>query len=75
MEFLPEKEGQEAGMILFLSNQFYYKLVKRREKDGEYLCMEKRAEDFFQQVCRIPVTHEGIVYLAVRARRLSLTIL
>lgn len=46
MEFLPEKEGQEAGMILFLSNEFYYKFVKRREKDGEYLCLDKRAEDF-----------------------------
>lgn len=73
MEFLPGKEGEEAGLILFLSNEFYYKLVKRRERDGDYLCMEKRAEDFFQQVCRIPVIHDKILYLAVQAERLSYT--
>lgn len=71
MEFCPVQDGEEAGIAVFLSNEFYYKLVKRREGEEDFLCLEKRAEDFFQQVCRIPVDHEKELYLTIEAHRLS----
>lgn len=71
MEFMPEQDQEEAGIVVFLSNEFYYKLVKRREAGADYLCLDKRADDFMQQVCRIPLEHEKPLYVKIRAERLA----
>lgn len=71
MEFCPAEDGEEAGLIVFLSNEFYYKLVKRREGGENFLCLEKRAEDFFQQVYKVSVIQERTLYLTIEAHRLS----
>lgn len=71
MEFCPVQNGEEAGLVVFLSNEFYYKLVKRREDGEDFIYLEKRAEDFFQTVCRIPVEREKELYLTIEAHRLS----
>lgn len=73
MEFSPLQEGEEAGLVLFITNEFYYKMVKRRENGEDYLCVEKRADDFREQVCRIPVKADAPLYLEVQAQRLVYT--
>ena len=73
MEFLPEQDGEEAGIAVFLSNEFYYKIGKRRENGEDFLVLEKRAEDFYQQVCKISVEHEKPLYLGIQAERLRYT--
>ena len=41
-------------------------------QNGEdFIYLEKRAEDFFQTVCRIPVEREKELYLTIEAHRLS----
>ncbi|MDO4293455.1 MAG: hypothetical protein Q4C65_09560, partial [Eubacteriales bacterium] len=64
----PQREGDEAGLALVLSAQFQYRFVKKRTKQGDFLVVEKRAEDFFQTACRIPAP-EGPLCLQICAEK------
>ena len=46
--FEPEKAGDEAGMILYLQSDFHYRICKRRTDRGDFVTVEKKAEDFIQ---------------------------
>ncbi|WP_066195812.1 glycoside hydrolase family 43 protein [Gracilibacillus timonensis] len=38
----------EAGVVFYLSSNFYYSISKRKTKQGDYLIVERVAEDFKQ---------------------------
>ena len=67
LDFEPEQDGEEAGLVIFLSNEFYYKLVKRRELGQSFLFLEKRAEDMWQQAFKTPVEEKQRLYLSCLA--------
>lgn len=70
MDFHPSNDGEEAGIIIFLSNEFYYKLVKRKIENEYYLCLEKRAEHFYQAADHIKIKDETIS-LHIKADKLK----
>ena len=47
-EYHPTHENEEAGLIIFITGEFYYKVVKKKLNGREVLVLEKRADDFFQ---------------------------
>lgn len=53
--FLPQKMGDEAGIAVYLESGFHYRFGKKRTEQGEFLVLEKTAEDFQQTACRIAV--------------------
>jgi xylan 1,4-beta-xylosidase len=69
-EFSPVKENEEAGLIVFLSNEFYYKIVKRLIKGKMHLVLEKRADDFFQLAASVEVEDKPL-YIKVAADKLK----
>jgi alpha-N-arabinofuranosidase len=71
-EFSPAKENEEAGLVLFITNQFYYKLVKRKINGKMSLVLEKRADDFFQIAACMEI-EDGPVYIKVIADKLQYT--
>lgn len=50
--FVPKQDGDEAGVVVMLSSDFHVELFVRREGDGNYLMMQKKAEDMQQLVCK-----------------------
>lgn len=48
MHFSPKQDGDYAGMVVYLSNQHYYRVGIKREGEEKYLIVERFAEDFFQ---------------------------
>lgn len=66
--YKPLKDGDRAGVVLRLTSEFYYFIGKQREADGTYLVVEKRAEDFRQTACRIPLKG-GKLKLQIRMSR------
>lgn len=50
--FAPKQDGDEAGVVVMLSADFHVELFVRRESDGDYLMMQKKAEDMEQLVCK-----------------------
>ncbi|MDO4338698.1 MAG: glycoside hydrolase family 43 protein [Eubacteriales bacterium] len=63
--FWPDKTGDEAGIAVYLQSDFHYRFGRKKTEQGEFLVLEKIAEDFHQTACRIPVkpgrTHLKIV--------------
>lgn len=49
-DFKPEHVGDEAGLIVYLQSDFNYRLCKIKKADGNYIAVQKYAEDFFQTV-------------------------
>lgn len=66
LEFDPQHTNEEAGLIIFISNEFYYKVVKKVVDQRPYLYFEKRAEDFFQTVAKVELDNRQL-YLKVVA--------
>lgn len=64
-DFVPCEAGDEAGLAIVLSAQFYYRFVKKKTEEGICLVVEKNAEDLYQRACRIPVP-DGFLYLKIR---------
>lgn len=64
-DFIPFKEGDEAGLSIVLSSQFYYCFVKKMTEGAVFLVLEKHAEDLYQRACQIPVA-DGRLYLRIR---------
>lgn len=55
MNFAPCKDGDEAGMVLYLSDEFYYNICKKQENGKVYIITERRAADFVQIVSKIEI--------------------
>ncbi|MDO5398778.1 MAG: glycoside hydrolase family 43 protein [bacterium] len=46
LEFDTNEIGDEAGMVIYLSPDYHYRICKKREGGGDYISVEKTAEDF-----------------------------
>lgn len=66
MYFESVEEGDEAGILIYLSSDFYYRFGKKEISGKNYLVVEKRAEDFQQTAFQYPIK-EGSLQLIVRA--------
>lgn len=51
-DFLPRKNGDTAGMIVYLCEKFYYRICKKRENDKDYIIFERRIDDIFHMAYR-----------------------
>ena len=69
-EYQPVHENEEAGLVIFITGEFYYKVIKKKLNGRYILALEKRADDFFQIVTLIEVKNEKI-YIKVEADRLK----
>jgi len=69
-EYQPVHENEEAGLIVFITGTFYYKVVKKRLNGRDILTLEKRADDFFQVAATVEVTEETL-FIKVEADRLK----
>ena len=69
-EFTPENENEEAGLVIFISNEFYYKVVKKKMNGKDVLIFEKRADDFFETAACVEIQNRPI-FLKVIADRLK----
>ena len=69
LDFQPKNDNEEAGLAIFITNEFYYKLVKKKENGKDVLVLEKRADDFFQVATQVEVENRPI-FLKVWADRL-----
>lgn len=59
-QFQPEHMGDEAGIAIYLESGFHYRFGKKRTEQGDFLILEKTAEDFQQTACHIPVGSEKL---------------
>lgn len=50
MKFTPCMDGDETGMVLYLSDEFYYNICKKQEEGKVYIIVERHAADFLQIV-------------------------
>ncbi len=64
--FDPSEDGEEAGLLIYLSSEFYYRFAKKRVGGEDFLVVEKKAEDFEQTACRIKI-EEGRLRLVIEA--------
>lgn len=67
-DFEPCSPGDEAGIAMMVSSQFYYCFVKKKTEEGIFLILEKNAEDMKQEGCRIPVP-SGKLYFRVQGEK------
>lgn len=58
--------GDEAGIGILLSSDFHYTIGKRRRAEGDFIVVEKKAEDFYQVAYEEPI-EEGEICLNIRA--------
>ena len=65
-DFKPRREGDEAGLAVVLASDFHYRFGKKRTQEGNFLVVEKTAEDFRQTAFCAPAP-EGELRLCVRA--------
>lgn len=52
LRFAPRGDGEEAGFTTYISNEYFYKICKRRENGKDYILVQKQCDDFFQEVYR-----------------------
>ncbi len=57
--FLPERDGDEAGVAVMLSADFHVELAIRREQGKNYLLLQRIAEDINQIVYREELQYEA----------------
>ena len=69
-DFQPQNENEEAGIVIFITGEFYYKVVKKKLNGKNVLLLEKRADDFFQIAATVEVG-DGPLFLKVEANRLK----
>lgn len=53
--FEPQHIGDEAGIAVVLASDYNYIFMKRKTREGNYLVVEKRAEDFHEIAYCAPV--------------------
>lgn len=66
--FDPVSEGQKAGIIVFITGEFYYFLYKTLVNGTPSIVLEKRAGDFHQIVKSIPAPAGDAVLRIVASR-------
>lgn len=64
--FEPKEEEDEAGLMIYLSSDFYYRFGKKRVGNVNYLVLEKKAEDFQQTAFQLKIG-EGHLRLVMKA--------
>ncbi len=72
LSFTPSFDGEKAGLLVFITENFYYLLCKKLVRGVPSLVLEKRADDFFEIAACIPAP-EGPVVLRAVADRLKYT--
>ncbi len=60
------KNNDEAGVVLYLSNEFFYKICKKRKDGRDYIIVAKCAGDFGQIIYKA-VAGEGEITFKVEA--------
>lgn len=68
MYFEPQQDGDMAGMVVYLSHQFYYRMGIKREEGVNYILVEKVAEDFRQVAYRRELG-SGDIVLGIKAEK------
>ena len=64
LDFDPLQDGEEAGLIVFLTGEHYYKLTKLRRGGQNYLTVYKQAEDMAYEACAV-LCGQGTVTLCM----------
>lgn len=64
--FEPCQIGDEAGIAILLASNFYYSIAKRRTSKGDFLVVDKIAEDFHQEAYCQPIA-DGTLRLKIQA--------
>ena len=70
LEYQPHTENEEAGLIVFITGEFYFKVIKKKLNGRYVLALEKRADDFYQVAATVEVK-EGPLFIKVEADRLK----
>ena len=60
LQFSPVLDGDEAGILIYLSSEFYYRFSKKKIDEENYLVVEKKAEDFIQRSCMVKIKGERL---------------
>lgn len=64
--FCPESIGAEAGLMVYLQSDFNYRICRKRYPDGDYIAVEKYAEDYIQTLYK-EKSRSGIMNLKITA--------
>lgn len=65
-EFEPQNIGDESGLMVYLQSDYNYRICKKREADGDFIIVQKYAEDFVQMVYQSKA-REGKINVCVKA--------
>ena len=68
LRFWPEQAGDEAGLMIYLESKFHYRFCKKKLDKGDFLILEKTAEDFKQTICLVPMKN-GNIWLRIEFGR------
>ena len=72
LDFLPQRNGDEAGITIYISGRGYYSFSKKREHDQDYILISKN--DNGMEPIRKPLP-EGILTLQIRTSKTSYELL
>ncbi|MBC8079022.1 MAG: glycoside hydrolase family 43 protein [Gorillibacterium sp.] len=65
LEFHPQHEGEEAGLTVFMNEQFHYTLGVIRDQAGRVIVLSKQVGDLSHSI-RFPIKSEGNVRLELK---------
>ncbi|MFA9556776.1 glycoside hydrolase family 43 protein [Evansella sp. AB-rgal1] len=68
MEFTPEKENEEAGIVLLQSNEFHFRFVFTKKRDGESVVRLVKCAGGEEEVLQEMPLNVSKLYLKVAAR-------
>ena len=68
LDFEPENDGDEAGMAAYLTPRNIYRICKRRDGGRNYIVVQKKADDFEQEIYR-EAAPDGRLILRINADR------
>lgn len=68
MHFEPLQNGDFAGVVVYVSHQYFYRMGIKREKERKYLVVEKVAEDFYQIAFQKEILDTDVA-LGIRAEK------
>lgn len=69
MCFEPLQEGEKAGLIVFITGEFYCFLCKKLVNGVSYLVLERRADDFFESKVLCPAPQGKVTLRLIADRR------
>lgn len=71
LEFIPEKEGEEAGIVAFQDNRFNYIFTKTKKGGGAILRLSKTECGKRTVIKEIPLCSEERLYLSIQCNQVS----